>query len=301
MRGERARFGHVLTAMVTPFDATGRVDTSRAVEIAQYLLANGTDALVINGTTGESPTTTLEEKVSLVRSIAQAVGGNRVVAGAGTNNTQEAVHLAKHSHEAGAGALLTVAPYYNKPSQEGLYRHFRAIADATPLPVLLYNVPSRTITNIEPVTVARLARDAANIVGIKEASPSLAQAGEILRTTPDEFDLYSGDDAITLPQLSLGGAGVISVISHVVGKDLAALHQAWFAGDRAEAERLFLRTLPITAALFSAPSPAPTKFALEYIGQPVGGVRLPLVELNPAKRSAVAAGLKDYGLVSSTF
>jgi len=287
--------------MVTPFDATGRVDTSRAVEIAQYLLANGTDALVINGTTGESPTTTLEEKVSLVRSIAQAVGGNRVVAGAGTNNTQEAVHLAKHSHDAGAGALLTVAPYYNKPSQEGLYRHFRAIADATPLPVLLYNVPSRTITNIEPVTVARLARDAANIVGIKEASPSLAQAGEILRTTPDEFDLYSGDDAITLPQLSLGGAGVISMISHVVGKDLAALHQAWFAGDRAEAARLFLRTLPITAALFSAPSPAPTKFALEYIGQPVGGVRLPLVELNPAERSAVAAALKDYGLVSSTF
>lgn len=296
MRGETGRFGHVITAMVTPFDASGRVDLDRAIAIARYLLANGSDALVINGTTGESPTTSMEEKAALVHAIAQAIGSEKVIAGAGGNNTQEAVHLAKIAQEAGAGALLSVVPYYNKPSQEGLYRHFRAVADATPLPVLLYNVPGRTITSLQPATTARLAQDAETIVGIKEASPDMGHVGEILRTTPDTFDVYSGDDATILPLLSLGAAGVISVISHVVGPDLAALHGAWFAGERERAARLFLRTLPITRALFSAPSPAPTKYALAWLGQPVGGVRLPLVELSEAEQAVVTAALKEYGL-----
>lgn len=299
MRGERARFGHVLTAIVTPFDATGRVDIEGAVALARHLIANGSDGIVVNGTTGESPTTTFEEKIALVKAIADAIGKERVIAGVGGNNTAEVVHLSKFSHEAGAGGLLAVAPYYNKPSQEGLYRHFRATADATPLPVLLYNVPGRTITNIDAITTARLARDAANIVGTKEASANLAQVGEILRTTPDSFDVYSGDDATILPQLALGGAGVISVISHVVGPDIAALHRAWFAGDRAEAARLFLKTLPLARALFIAPSPSPTKYALEYIGIPVGGVRLPLVELTEAERHSVEAALREYGVASA--
>lgn len=300
MRGENARFGHVVTAMVTPMDSAGRVDMRRAGEIARWLWANGSDGVVVNGTTGESPTTTMAEKVELVRTVCAALRdipsslSSRtawVIAGAGGNNTAETVELAERSAEAGAHALLSVAPYYNKPSQEGLYRHFRAIADATPLPVLLYNVPGRTITNIEATTTARLAADAPTIVGTKEASANLAQVAEIVRTTPETFDVFSGDDATILPTLALGGAGVISVISHVVGPELAAMHRAWFAGNREEALRLFLTTLPITRAIFSAPSPAPVKYALSLKGQPVGPVRLPLVDLTQAEQHVVAEAL----------
>jgi 4-hydroxy-tetrahydrodipicolinate synthase len=296
MRGENARFGHVLTAMVTPFDDAGKVDYPRAVEIARYLLANGTETLIVNGTTGESPTTTTDEKLRLVSTIAEAVGTKRVMAGIGGNNTAEVVELAKESQKAGASSLLAVTPYYNKPSQEGLYQHFRAAAEATPLPVLLYNVPGRTITNIEPATTARLAKDVLTIVGIKEASANLWQVGETLRTTSDTFDVYSGDDSTILPLLSLGGAGVISVVSHVIGPDLAALHRAWFAGHREEAAQLFLKTLPLTQALFSAPSPAPLKYAMEALGVPAGGVRLPLVVLNESEKQVVLKALSDYGL-----
>lgn len=304
MRGEHARFGHVVTAMATPMDVRGRVDTARATKLARFLLENGSDGLVVNGTTGESPTTTMSEKIELVRAVGEAIRSTNktasFIAGAGGNNTAEAIELAKHSHEAGAAALLSVAPYYNKPSQEGLYQHFRAIADATSLPMILYNVPSRTITNIEAATVARLSHDAKTVVGVKEASANLPQIAEIIRTTPDTFDVYSGDDATILPLLALGGAGVISVISHVVGPDLAALHQAWFAGDREAAARYFLATLPITRAIFSAPSPAPLKYALSLLGQPIGGVRLPLVDLNDEEQCFVANALRAYGLVPST-
>lgn len=297
MRGSTARFGHLITAMATPLDAEGRVDLPRAAALAAYLLENGSEAVVVNGTTGESPTTTMAEKGELVRAVVQAVGAKKVIAGAGGNNTAEIVALARLSHEAGASAILSVAPYYNKPSQEGLYRHFRAIADATPLPMLLYNVPARTITNIEPGTTARLAQDAPTIVGTKEASANLPQIGEIIRTTPEDFDVYSGDDATVLPHLALGGAGVISVISHIVGPDLAALHRAWFAGDPAEAARLFLKTLPVTRAVFCAPSPAPLKYALSLIGQPIGGVRLPLVAVNDAEKKIIEDALREYGVL----
>ena len=297
MRGQNARWGHLITAMVTPMDDQGRILPGRAAEVARYLLANGSEAVVVNGTTGESPTTTLAEKITLVRAVVEAVGGDRVIAGAGGNATAEVVELARQSREAGAGALLSVAPYYNKPSQEGLYRHFRTVAEAAGgLPVCLYNVPGRTITNIEPTTTARLARDVPNIVATKEASGNMAQVGEIIRTTPDTFDVYSGDDATILPTLALGGAGVISVISHVVGPDLAALHRAWFAGDATEATRLFLATLPLTRALFAAPSPAPVKYALGRIGQPVGPVRLPLVDLGDTEAATLARALAAYGL-----
>ena len=296
MRGQNARWGHVVTAMVTPFDEGGAVDTVRAAEVARYLCQNGSDALVINGTTGESPTTTTEEKIALVRAACQAVGPEKIIAGVGGNNTAEVVHLAKLSQEAGTKTLLAVAPYYNKPSQEGLYRHFRAVADATDLPVILYNVPGRTITNIDAQTTARLARDAQTIVGTKEASANLAQVAEIVRTTPHDFAVYSGDDATILPTLALGGAGVISVVSHLIGPDLARLHAAWYDGDVEKALALFVRTLPVTRAIFSAPSPAPLKWAMEQLGQPVGGVRLPLVELTSDEQAFVARALRDYGL-----
>jgi 4-hydroxy-tetrahydrodipicolinate synthase len=293
MRGSNARFGHVLTAMVTPFDRDGRVDLVRAGELARWLLDNGSDGLVLNGTTGESPTTSTDEKIALIRAVRQTLGPDALLmAGAGGNNTAEVVELARLSHEAGASALLSVAPYYNKPSQEGLYRHFRAVADATPLPVVLYNVPGRTITNIEATTTARLARDAATIVGTKEASANLAQVGEIVRTTPDDFDVYSGDDGTVLPTLALGGAGVISVISHVVGPDLARVHRAWFAGETAEAARRFLPLLPVTRALFSA-RPRPDQVCPVARRPAVGGVRLPLVDLTEDEQRVVAEGWKD--------
>jgi len=297
VRGQNARFGHVITAMVSPLTPDGNIDIARAAELARWLLENGSDGLVINGTTGESPTTSLEEKIALLAAVIEAVGADRVIAGAGGNDTREVVELARRSHDAGAKSLLSVAPYYNKPSQEGLYRHFRAVAEATPLPVVLYNVPGRTITNIDADTTARIAADCANVVGTKEASANLAQVAEIARLTSDDFLIYSGDDATILPTLALGGAGVISVVSHVIGPDLAAMHRAWFEGRPDEALRLFVKTLPITRAIFSAPSPSPLKYALGRIGQPVGGVRLPLVELNDAEKKAVDAALRAYGLI----
>jgi 4-hydroxy-tetrahydrodipicolinate synthase len=299
MRGENARFGHVITAMATPFDTDGTVRLDRAVELAKWLLANGSDGVVVNGTTGESPTTTLSEKVALVAAISEAIGSEKVIAGAGGNNTREVIELAEASEAAGAGALLSVAPYYNRPSQEGLYQHFKAIAAEVEIPMILYNVPGRTVANIEASTTARLAADVPNIIGTKEASANMAQVGEILRMTPDSFLVYSGDDGSVLPLVALGGAGVISVISHVVGPDLAEMHRAWFAGDANTAARLFLKTLPITKALFSAPSPAPTKYALSLLGQEAGPVRLPLVDLTPAEQQLVAAALRDYGLISA--
>ena len=230
----------------------------------------------------------------MVAVAVQAVGGGKIIAGVGGNDTRTVVETAKRAFDAGAGALLAVAPYYNKPSQEGLYQHFRAVAAATPLPVMLYNVPTRTITNIDADTTARLARDVPNIVATKEASGNFAQIGEIARLTPDSFDIYSGDDATILPTLSLGGAGVVSVISHLCGSDLQAAIQAWFNDDLAEARRLFLPTLPLTRAVFSAPSPAPLKYALAQTGQPVGGVRLPLVELTASEKIVVDSTLQRY-------
>ncbi len=295
MRGINGRWGRVVTAMVTPFDETGAVDLGRAGELARYLLTHGSDALVINGTTGESPTTDGNEKAALVAAAVRAIGGAKVIAGVGGNDTRAVVETAKRAADAGAGAILAVAPYYNKPSQEGLYRHFRAVAGATALPVMLYNVPSRTITNIDADTTARLVKDAPNIVATKEASGNFAQIGEIARLTPDDFDIYSGDDAGILPTLALGGAGVVSVIAHLCGETLQGSIRAWFAGDISEANRLFLPTLPVTRAVFSTPSPAPLKFALARIGQPVGGVRLPLVELTAAEGAVVDAALRDFG------
>lgn len=296
MRGSQTPWGHLITAMVTPMDPDGRILPERAGELAKWLLAHGSDAVVVNGTTGESPTTSADEKVALVAAVVKAIGGSRVIAGAGGNNTAETAELARRSEEAGASAILSVAPYYNRPSQEGLYQHFRVVAGATSLPVLLYNVPGRTITNIEPTTTARLAADSPNIVGTKEASANMAQVAEIIRTTPEDFLVYAGDDATMLPTLALGGAGIISVISHVVGPDLAAVNRAWYEGDCQEALRRFVATLPITRALFSAPSPSPTKYALSLLGEDTGPVRLPLVALTEVEKAVVHAALSEYGL-----
>jgi 4-hydroxy-tetrahydrodipicolinate synthase len=282
--------------MVTPFDENNAVDFTEAVALAKWLLANGSDALVINGTTGESPTTSAKEKAALVKVIVEAIGAEKVIAGVGGNNTAEVIEAAHDAKAAGAGALLAVVPYYNKPSQEGLYQHFKAVASATDLPVMLYNVPGRTITNLEPATVVRLATDCTTIVAIKEASANLQQVGEILRQTPESFDVYSGDDGTILSLLALGGCGLVSVISHVIGPELQAVHQAWFAGKQAEAAEIFLRTLPVAKTMFSVPSPAPTKLALRALGKKVGPVRLPLVDCNESESEAILGVLRAHGL-----
>ena len=292
------RFGRVITAMVTLMTADGAVDCDAAIALADHLVGNGSDGIVVSGTTGESPTLTVEEKVSLFKAIRGAVGNRaKIIAGTGSYNTAETIELSRAAERCGVDGLLVVAPYYNKPSQEGLYQHFMAVADATDTPILLYNVPGRTITNIDAGTVVRLS-DHPRIVGVKEASANMTLVGDIVQNTPDDFEVYSGADEVNLPTLALGSVGTISVISHLVGNDLAAMYRAFAEGDTAKARQIHLGTLPLTKAMFSFPSPSPTKTALAMLGIIPGvTVRLPLVEAQEKERAIVHAALRDYGLL----
>jgi len=291
-------FGRVLTAMITPFDAAGGVDYAEAGRMAQWLTEHGSDGLVVTGTTGESATLSLDEKMRMYETVVKAVGDRtKVLAGTGSYDTAETVELSRAAAETGVDGLLVVTPYYNKPSQEGLYQHFQAVAEATSVPLVLYNVPARTGVNLEAATVLRLAQ-IENIVGVKDSSKLLDQVGEIIGGAPEGFQVYGGADEVNLPILALGGVGNISVISHVVGPDLQKMHQAFFSGDFETARRIHLNTLPITRAMFSAPSPVPTKTALAMMDiLPSSRVRLPLVEANEKERGVIHAALKDYGLL----
>ena len=296
-----AIFGQVVTAMATPFDAQGRVDETGVARLVAHLLDNGSDGIVVCGTTGESPTLSHEEKLRLFRLVKKEVGGRgSVIAGTGGNDTAVSVALTKEAAEIGVDAALLVVPPYNRPSQEGMYQHFRTIAEGVPnLPCILYNVPARTAQNLDAATTVRLAQDVSNIVATKEASGNLIQCAEIFANAPADFALYSGDDALTLPLLAVGGVGVISVSAHLVGRDMKAMHTAFFAGDHAEAARLNAKMLPIVRALFqpTTASPAPLKAALNFLGVAAGGLRLPLVEANEKERGIVRAALADYGLL----
>jgi 4-hydroxy-tetrahydrodipicolinate synthase len=289
MRGQNARWGYVVTAMVTPFKNDGKaIDFEKAQRLAKWLLATGSTGLVINGTTGESPTTSLTEKTELVAAIVEAVGGQNVIAGAGGNNTHEVLEQVAANEKAGASGQLLVTGYYNKPSQEGLYQHFRTVAEATSLSCMLYNVPGRTIVNIDAVTTARLVKDVPNIVAAKEASANLQQIADIVRRTPDSFDVYSGDDGTLLPTLAIGGAGIVSVISHVAGKQLLDTCEAWFRGDASAALAHFLPTLPIAKATFHFPSPGPIKYMTEKaFGESLGGLRLPMLALTDEEKKVI--------------
>jgi len=291
-------FGRVITAMVTPMTADGAVDCDAAIRLADHLVENGSDGIVVSGTTGESPTLTVDEKVTLFKAIRGAVGNRaKIIAGTGSYNTAETIELSRAAERCGVDGLLVVAPYYNKPSQEGLYQHFMAVAEATDTPILLYNVPARTITNIDAGTVVRLS-DHPRIVGIKEASANMTLVGDIVQNTPDDFLLYSGADEVNLPTLALGSVGTISVISHLVGNDLAAMYRAFLSGDTVKAREIHLGTLPLTKAMFSFPSPSPTKTALTMLDViPDATVRLPLVEAQEKERAIVHAALRDYGLL----
>lgn len=276
--------GQLLTAMVTPFDSKGNLEWKKTSQLVDYLIDHGTEGLVVAGTTGESPTLTTEEKLALFSHVVKAARGRvPVIAGTGGNNTRASVELTKKAEETGVDGVMLVAPYYNKPSQVGLYEHFKTIAEATSLPVMLYNVPGRSVVNISAETTIRLS-EIDNIVAIKEASGNLDQMCEIIRETDDDFLLYSGDDGMTLPVMSVGGTGVVSVAAHVIGDEMKEMITAFKQGNHEKAAGLHCRLLPLMRELFAAPSPVPVKTALQMQGFDVGGVRLPMVPLNEEER-----------------
>lgn len=272
-------FGRVLTAMLTPFKADGTVNYSVAEQLAAYLADNGTDTLVVCGTTGESPTLSWDEEYELFQVVQKAVAGKaKVMAGTGSNSSQEAIAATQKAEKLGLDGSLQVVPYYNKPPQEGLYQHFKAIAQSSPdLPLMLYNVPGRTGQNLQPETVSRLA-EIPNIVAIKEASGNVDQASQIRRSTPSEFTIYAGDDSLTLPLLAVGAKGVVSVASHIVGPELQQMIQAFEQGQVQAATEIHLRLFPLFKALFLTTNPIPVKAAMKLRGWDVGPSRLPLCD-----------------------
>lgn len=284
--------------MITPFALDGSVDYNTAAELASYLLNNGTDTLVVCGTTGESATLTWEEEYQLFQVILEASGGvGKVIAGCGSNSTKEAIMATNKAAKIGVHGVLQVVPYYIKPPQEGLYEHFKTIARASPeLPLLLYNVPSRTGQNLDADTVARLA-EIENIIGIKEASGNLDQVSTIRRLVPAEFQIYSGDDSLTLPMLAIGANGVISVASHLVGKELQQMIQTFSEGEAQVASQIHLRLFPLFKALFSTTSPIPVKKALEMQGWKVGSPRPPLCEMPSTTKQKLENVLKELNLI----
>jgi 4-hydroxy-tetrahydrodipicolinate synthase len=281
------KFGQVLTAMVTPFDQNGEVDFNATRRLVDYLIDNGTDALVVAGTTGESPTLTTDEKIALFKFVVGAAKGRvPVIAGTGSNNTRASISLTKQAEEAGVDGIMLVAPYYNKPSQEGMYQHFKAIAEATSLPIMLYNIPGRSVVNLAAETIVRLSQ-IENIVAVKEASGNLDAMASIISQAPSDFTLYSGDDGLTLPVLAIGGAGVVSVASHVIGNEMQEMINHFKNGLVQEAATSHRRLLPLMKALFAAPNPAPVKSALNMSGVQVGGLRLPLLPLSNEEEKAL--------------
>ena len=290
-------FGRVITAMATPFDRQGALDLDAARALAEHLVANGSDGLVLAGSTGESPTLSVEEKRDLFAAVAEAVGARAdIIAGTGTYNTAESIHLSTMAAEAGVDGLLVVTPYYSRPPQTGLLAHFRAIAASVELPIILYDIPSRTARKIEHDTLLKLA-EVPNIVGVKDAAGDLAGTARLAAEKPDDFTIWSGDDALTLPMLGLGAHGVISVASHLVGPRLQALVEAHTKGDVDLAASINRELVPIFDVLFITSNPIPLKAALEMVGHPAGDPRLPLVTATDAEKAQVREVLQQLGLV----
>jgi len=286
-------FGRVSTAMVTPFDNKGNIDFQKTTKLVNHLINNGSDSFVVSGTTGESPTLSTEEKLALFRHILSAADGRvPVIAGTGGNNTYASIELTKKAEEIGVDAIMLVAPYYNKPNQNGLYQHFVTIARSTSLPVMIYNIPGRSSVNIAPETMIELSK-VDNIVAAKEASGDLNAMAEIISGTDDDFLLYSGDDSLALPVMAIGGCGVVSVASHIIGSELQEMIRLFEVGNHKEAASMHRRLLPLMKGLFAAPSPAPVKTALQMTGFDVGSVRLPLIPLSEEERAVLANLLNE--------
>jgi 4-hydroxy-tetrahydrodipicolinate synthase len=284
-------------AMVTPF-RNGKVDEAKLRELVEFHVTHGTDGLIPCGTTGESPTLNHDEHRRVVEIVVEAARGRiRVVAGTGSNSTSEAIDMTKHAERAGASGALVVNPYYNKPTQDGLYRHFRAVAESVAIPILLYNIQSRTAINVETDTMARLARDVKNIVGVKEASGSLDQMSQVIAACGPDFSVLSGDDNITLPLLSIGGGGVVSVIANIVPRETAELVHAALDGDWKRAREVHYRLFPLARAAFLETNPIPIKEAMAMAGMLEPEFRLPMCRMSDANREKLRAILKPYGLI----
>ena len=292
------RFGRLLTAMVTPFTPDLELDLPRAGALASRLLDEGSEALVVCGTTGESPTVFYDQKLELFRAVLDTVGDRApVIANVGDNCTADSVEFARKATSFGVDAIMCVVPYYNKPPQEGIYRHFRSIAEAVDVPVLLYNIPGRCVVNMTAETTLRLANDVENIVGVKEASGDLAQIARIVQGAPEGFEVLSGDDEMTLPMMGVGCTGVISVASHVAGPQTREMVEAHASGDHTRALSLHLHLLPLFKSLFMTANPIMVKDALAQCGFPVGTCRLPLVPPTPEQSAELGRVLEHLGLL----
>ncbi|NLY54150.1 MAG: 4-hydroxy-tetrahydrodipicolinate synthase [Firmicutes bacterium] len=292
-------FGEILTAMVTPFDATGAIDWTAMDALIEHLLQNDTDTLVVTGSTGEAATLSFQEKVAIYSHVVDKVAGRaKVIAGTGTNDTAETIALTRSAAASGVHGIMLVAPYYNKPSQDAMYAHFHAVASACQLPILLYNVPGRTASNILPETVLRLAA-IENIFGVKEASGNLDQVSAIAEQAPANFVIYSGDDSLTLPILAVGGHGVVSVASHLIGRQLKAMVRAYKRGEIHTARKWHYEILPVCRAMFVTTNPVPLKAALNMIGVSVGAPRLPLLPCPAAEQKVVRQALLNFGLLEN--
>ena len=292
-------FGRLLTAMVTPFNADGRVNYEKAADLAEWLINNGSDGLVVAGSTGEAATMSAEEKLELFRVVVNRINKRvPVIAGTGSNNTADSVKMTQMAEAMGVDGALIVGPYYNKPTQEGFYQHFAAVAQSTGLPIIVYNVPGRTASNISPAIVARLAADFENIVAIKEAAGNVAQVAELYSVLPEEFTIYSGDDGLILPFMSVGATGLISVLSNIGGGILQDVMQAYEDGRVREAAKLNARMVPLANAMFIETNPIPVKAAVTLVtGIDAGQPRLPLTPMEPANKAKMVAVLQEYGLV----
>lgn len=292
-------FGRLLTAMVTPFNADGSINYEAGADFADWLLANGSDGLVVEGSTGEAATMDMDEKIKFMQTIVARVNGRaKIVAGAGTNCTASTIDLVKKMEACGVDGVLVVGPYYNKPTQEGYYQHFAAVAKATKLPIIVYNVPGRTGGNIAPETVARLAADFSNIVAIKEAAGNVAQTAELYRVLPEDFSIYSGDDGLILPFLSVGACGLISVLANVNGNILQQVMQAYSEGRVKDAADLNKVMVPLAKAMFIESNPIPIKAAVTKVtGIEAGAPRLPLTPISAAAEAKLDAALKVAGMI----
>ena len=287
-------FRGTFTALVTPF-RDGGIDVSAFEQLIETQIAAGITGIVAIGTTGESPTLSNEEREQVIRvAVAKANKRSLVLAGTGSNSTEHAIAQTKWAEKLGVDAALLVAPYYNKPSQEGLFRHFKAIADATSLPIMLYNIPGRCGVDIVPETVARLAKECRNIVSIKEASGSVERVGELRRNLPDAFTILSGDDSLTLPFMAVGAVGVVSVASNLFPSEVSAVVRACESGDLKSAEKLHRKLLPLFKDLFIEPNPVPVKTALAWRGAMAAEVRLPLCEMSEANQARLRKTLADF-------
>ena len=294
-----AYFGRLLTAMVTPFNADGSVNCEAAADFAEWLLANGSDGLVVEGSTGEAATMFMDEKIAVLKAVVERVNGRApVIVGAGTNCTASTLELINAVEACGVDGLLVVGPYYNKPTQEGYYQHFAAVAKSTNLPIIVYNVPGRTGSNIEPKTVARLAAEFPNIVAVKEAAGNVAQTAELFRVLPENVTIYSGDDGLILPFMAVGARGVISVLGNIGGQMLQDVMQLYSEGKVAEAAELNKKLVPLANSLFIESNPIPVKYAVTKVtGIDAGAPRLPLTPLSEAGVAKLDAILAEYGLI----